>query len=499
MFRLRGNSKNTKRSLLGLALKDGDWVVQDGTTLSVNTDKKVIQLPLEGNIDSNYARKLQNLIAVIDAKHSRDRKLVGVKHLKEYLDMVMRITTYWHLVKKATKYTDKLSVGSYDILEYYNRTAQQKLEENVLRDWFADGVMNNTLDLKAMARYVFSTIGGIEWLRTKLIHQDSDLFYSNRHMYDNPEADTSYVTNMYREFCEILFTAYDMVMSTRKDSKQVPNKKVKEVAQYLYDNIESMQTRDIQLPSQILAELDITIPSNDVIHEDDVQRLQDTVMDHLNRSSDGNAVWGTMEIVKHKLTKKLPPKINGVAKKKSDIGVNPKAMNRYATDKKIFTSKTKRPGGTVLIDVSGSMDFYIDDIEELVHTLPAATIAMYSGSDREDIRYEKYDEMIADNTPVGKLQIIASGGKWVENIPSRGQQNLIDGPALDWLGKQPEPRILVSDCRFSGVKKTKSGTMDVDFCPVLTTEAMKKIADKNIIPIMTVEKAKKWAENLVNN
>ena len=106
MFRLRGNSKNTKRSLLGLALKDGDWVVQDGTTLSVNTDKKVIQLPLEGNIDSNYARKLQNLIAVIDAKHSRDRKLVGVKHLKEYLDMVMRITTYWHFKTKATKYTD---------------------------------------------------------------------------------------------------------------------------------------------------------------------------------------------------------------------------------------------------------------------------------------------------------------------------------------------------------------------------------------------------------
>ena len=499
MFRLRDNSKNTKRSLLGLALKDGDWVVQDGTTLSVNTDKKVIQLPLEGNIDSDYARKLQNLIAVIDAKHSRDRKLVGVKHLKYYLDMVMRITTYWHLVKKATKYTDKLSIGSYDILDYYNRTAKQKLEENVLRDWFADGVMNNTLNLKGMAQYVFSTIGGIEWLRAKLNYNDNDLFYSNRHMYDNAEADTSYVTNMYREFCEILFTAYDMVMSTRKDSKQVPNKKIKDVAQYLYDNIESMQTRDIQLPSQVLDELDITIPSNDVIDDADIERLQDTIMEHLNRSSDGSAVWGTMEIVKHKLTKKLPPKINGVAKKKSDIGVNPKAMNRYATDKKIFTSKTKRPGGTVLIDVSGSMDFYIDDIEELVHTLPAATIAMYSGVDREDIRYKDYDGIIADNTPVGQLQIIARGGKWVENIPSRGQQNLIDGPALDWLGKQLEPRILVSDCRFSGVRKTKSGTMDVDFCPTLTTEAMKKIADKNIIPIMTVEKAKKWAENLVNN
>ena len=39
--------------------------------------------------------------------------------------------------------------------------------------------------------------------------------------------------------------------------------------------------------------------------------------------------------------------------------------------------------------------------------------------------------------------------------------------------------------------------MDVDFCPVLAMKGMKKIADKNIIPIMDIHKAKKWVENLV--
>ena len=172
-------------------------------------------------------------------------------------------------------------------------------------------------------------------------------------------------------------------------------------------------------------------------------------------------------------------------------------MHRYATDKKIFSSKTKRAGGTVLIDVSGSMEFSIEDIEEIVKTLPASIVAIYSGDNQDEVRNLKYDVVMKENIPVGKLQIIANNGKWISNIPKRGQQNLIDGPALDWLGKQAEPRILVSDCRFSGVRKKESGFMDVDFCPVLAMKGMKKIADKNIIPIMDIHKAKKWVENLV--
>ena len=87
------------------------------------------------------------------------------------------------------------------------------------------------------------------------------------------------------------------------------------------------------------------------------------------------------------------------------------------------------------------------------------------------------------------LCIIASKGKWVEEIPYYGYNNIIDGPALDWLGKQQEPRIIVTDMQVSGIAKYDNSVL-ADFNAELTVEALKKVKDYNIIVIPTPESSR---------
>ena len=132
------------------------------------------------------------------------------------------------------------------------------------------------------------------------------------------------------------------------------------------------------------------------------------------------------------------------------------------------------------------MNLDVDDIFEIIKILPASTVAIYSGES-----HPGYD---SPEKASGMLQIVGKDGRYVADIPEHGLNNLIDGPAIDWLGRQAEPRILVSDLQFTGVNfNSKSGGevgVDVD----LFAEAMKVIAHKNILPIPDIEKAKEWVE-----
>ena len=84
-----------------------------------------------------------------------------------------------------------------------------------------------------------------------------------------------------------------------------------------------------------------------------------------------------------------------------------------------------------MIDVSGSMNMSIREVEEIVKTLPASTVAIYSGESHEVLDRTLWED--TDNIELGKLQIIAENGKWVEEIPRYPAQNLCDGPALNKL------------------------------------------------------------------
>jgi hypothetical protein len=105
-------------------------------------------------------------------------------------------------------------------------------------------------------------------------------------------------------------------------------------------------------------------------------------------------------------------------------------------DGRVFAHKIrKRGGGGVLIDTSGSMDLSNEQVLMLCAAYPAGVIAAYSSHGDE-----------------GTLRVIARNGRRVpdDQISPPGAGNGIDGPALDWLAKQPGPRFWISDAGVTG-------------------------------------------------
>jgi hypothetical protein len=117
----------------------------------------------------------------------------------------------------------------------------------------------------------------------------------------------------------------------------------------------------------------------------------------------------------------------------------------YCTNQAVFAGKIVKEGGaSVLIDTSGSMRLSIEDIAEIVQTLPGAIIATYCG-----------------DFATGDLRVVARNGMWVDdhNLSASMGGNAIDGPALIWLSKQKGPRFWVSDGQVFG--KRGADTIDL--------------------------------------
>jgi hypothetical protein len=69
----------------------------------------------------------------------------------------------------------------------------------------------------------------------------------------------------------------------------------------------------------------------------------------------------------------------------SDQGAVLRRLDRLLTDGKVFATKRRIPGGTVLIDASGSMGWTREGILDVVAAAPAATVAIYSGDEDKGI------------------------------------------------------------------------------------------------------------------
>lgn len=120
-----------------------------------------------------------------------------------------------------------------------------------------------------------------------------------------------------------------------------------------------------------------------------------------------------------------------------DRGAYMRHIERYCTDRAIFSTRRMRIGGTLVIDGSSSMSLSAKDIYDIVEAVPAATIAVYSGTGS-----------------TGVLRILAKNGTIVQqhliNRPSGGA-NIVDGPVLEWLGQQASPRLWISDGDVTGI------------------------------------------------
>ena len=141
---------------------------------------------------------------------------------------------------------------------------------------------------------------------------------------------------------------------------------------------------------------------------------------------------GAMSIRPIRLPHRLPARMRGTAYRTATYGGRIGNAARVNIDGGIFRNRRMtRGGGTVLIDCSGSMSFTVADVEAILKAAPAVTIATYNGS--------------GDS---GELRIVAARGRRADAsdlIPPYGG-NIVDVPALEWLGRQPSrPRLWVSD------------------------------------------------------
>jgi len=200
------------------------------------------------------------------------------------------------------------------------------------------------------------------------------------------------------------------------------------------------------------------------------QRTRSDLSELLYRSTQGTGQWGEMFTHQPPLTVNLQGRLKGGrAYRPADFGYNPKYINRYCVDKKIFKQKQTQLGGTILIDASGSMSFDGKDILEIMQLLPAVTIAMYNGTG-----------------DIGNLRIIAKNGKRVteEYLEKHsGYGNVVDGPALEWLGTQPARRLWVSDMHVFGAHGDTAGFN-------LMADVNKIVRKYNIINLKNIDEVK---------
>lgn len=138
-------------------------------------------------------------------------------------------------------------------------------------------------------------------------------------------------------------------------------------------------------------------------------------------------------------------KRNGARRRPEIAGSFPRAMHRLALDGKIFRGAKIRGGfkgrGTVLVDLSGSMNWDKSSFNTLLHLLPECTVYGYSGND--DDRQSGRLVLLGDR---GRCAKVAAVHEWVLD---KGQ-NIIDGPVLTFLAKMTKPRIWISDGIVTG-------------------------------------------------
>lgn len=500
MFKAKSKSKGKGRvkPLLNLALQDSEWYVDTASYLDIDHRDKVISIPVRDNndYDGRLINRTGKLLAYVDAKYNKPRKYVGVKHLQPlYIKSAENLTVYWYANKKGL---DKVGLGHRNIK---NLMALMPLPPTLdiqnMIDNLIHSVYSDTLDpvhyIHAFTKMPLIVTGDAYNLTEMLRRRLKEIKGSA-----TSDADERQMRDLIYEFTKILRESFNRIMSTRKDSNAVSNNKIKEVAQYIFDECVrlSAEYSSNSMPSVVLDEIgEYEIDTQGVLDDEELSELDQFIKQQMRAADKGdNAFWGKMSIKHHQLSRTLPADLLGKSKRKKDIGVKPNAMHRYATDKKIFIDKAKRVTGTVLIDASGSMNFEREDIEDIVKLLPASTIAIYSGTN--------HPEKFTKDDTVGYLHVIAKNGKWVREIPDiyEFRNNIVDGPAIDWLAKQAEPRILVSDLQFTGVAFAhKSTRLQVGVSKKLFVDALSKMKKASVIPLHNIDKAKEWVEAYKNN
>jgi hypothetical protein len=136
-------------------------------------------------------------------------------------------------------------------------------------------------------------------------------------------------------------------------------------------------------------------------------------------------------------------------------------MHRHPIDGAIFRRPARSGGGSVLVDVSGSMSLKAEGVDQLLESAPTTTlVAIYSGSGGE-----------------GELRIVARGGKRADtgDLEPFGKGNIVDLPALEWLARQTPPRIWISDGGVTGIGDRRSPSLKARCASVRRRAAIRRV------------------------
>lgn len=193
--------------------------------------------------------------------------------------------------------------------------------------------------------------------------------------------------------------------------------------------------------------------------------------------------WGEFELVEFPFRKKFIAK-RGRNKKRLQEGVILSRPWKLPVGGRAFT-RTRRARGksSFLIDISRSMKWEYQEILELLKESPGATVGVYCGecgweesatetmyanrrvgNEGKWVRVNSPGSLIPRLMPVGsgKVWVVAQGNKRVsedhleEVLQASPPQNVVDGPALRWLAKQPKPRFWISDGGVHGIVLQRS-------------------------------------------
>ncbi len=126
-------------------------------------------------------------------------------------------------------------------------------------------------------------------------------------------------------------------------------------------------------------------------------------------------------------------------------GILPRYLHRWPIDQAIFRRVARARGGSVLIDTSGSMSLDAAGVDRILSASSgAALVALYSGKEKE-----------------GELRIVARDGRRADakDLVPFGRGNVIDEPALAWLGRQEGPLLWISDGGVTGIGDATSAAL----------------------------------------
>ena len=274
-----------------------------------------------------------------------------------------------------------------------------------------------------------------------------------------------------RDAAKVLFKIMDQFSEQPKEEQVLEKARIAALKKQEQLNA-NKKTGQSKSSSEENGDADDSMQTLDEMMQRNAERIFDmtsdkSMMNYKPNLNDMSGKWGKMQIFKPHLNVNLQSKIKGGREyRPMDFGVNPKYMNRWCVDKKVFKQKQRVYGGTILIDASGSMHFTGQDILEVMQLLPAVTIAMYND------RGEGYE--------TGALRIIGQNGKRVDQEYLNrwtGGGNLVDGPALAWLAKQPPKRIWVSDMYVFGKHNSNSNNLLLDCIEQCKRSGITRLAD----------------------